>query len=134
MYNTFLEIFSLGLLKDGMDGVKVLRMAVHIPSIEDDDDDPVPLFKLEDGVAESSAGLACAKMAGVDSKIIRRANEILGALKTGNPVEPVSSETNLNSIFQKNVRRVLRCFLAMDSWNKASDDELDNLNETLLYM
>ena len=43
----FLEIFSLKLLSDGVDNVKVLHMAVHIPdSDDDDDDDAVPLFKL----------------------------------------------------------------------------------------
>jgi len=130
----FLEIFSLGLFKDDMDGIKVLRMAVHIPSSVDDDGDPIPLFKLEDGVAESSAGLACAKMAGVNRNVVERAQEILTALKTGHPVEPISSKINLNSISQSNVQRALSFFLSVDSWNKISEDEIARFKENIFNM
>jgi len=109
-------------------------MAVHIPSSVDDDGDPIPLFKLEDGVAESSAGLACAKMAGVNRNVVERAQEILTALKTGHPVEPISSKINLNSISQSNVQRALSFFLSVDSWNKISEDEIARFKENIFNM
>lgn len=121
-------------MRDNFDGVKALRMAVHIPASGDEDDDPVPLFKLENGIAESSAGLACAKMAGVDKKVIGRAKEILSALKTGNPVQPISPENNLNSFCQSNMKSVLKIFLMVDSWTNASSDELENLKKKVICM
>ena len=90
----FLEIFFLGLLR----GIKVLQMTVYVPDSEDGN--AVPLFKLEDGVANSSVGLVCAKMAGVSKGVIGRSKEILGALKDGQPVLPIPPSLNSNSVFQ----------------------------------
>ena len=55
----FLEIFSRNLLVDGQNGIKTLRMAVHVP--RDEKEIAEPLFRLEEGVADSSAGIICAK-------------------------------------------------------------------------
>ena len=130
----FLEIFSLGLLNDNMDGVKFLRMTVHIPVSDDDNDEAIPLFKLENGIAESSAGLVCAKMAGVDGKIIRRAKEILTAVKTGCPVQPISSQNNLNSSCQKNMKLALRHFLSVDNWEDANLEDLVAFQKKVVLM
>ncbi|KAL9179395.1 hypothetical protein ACHAXT_008685 [Thalassiosira profunda] len=118
----FLELFSLGLLKDGQDGVKAVQMSIHVP--QTDEDDAVPLFKLEDGVAQSSAGLVCARMAGLNRKVVDRASDIISALKGGEQVKPLPESMNANSPFQPNVRSAIRLFLAVDSWANASDEDL----------
>lgn len=128
----FLEIFSLGLLRDNCDGVKVLQMAVHIP--DSDDDDAVPLFNLQQGVAKSSAGLVCAKMAGVHVDVIGRAGEILGALRDGKTVKPIPAKLNSNSAFQPSAKAALRHFLGVDSWANESDDEVNLLQQKILLM
>jgi DNA mismatch repair protein MSH5 len=128
----FLEIFSLGLLVDGHAGVKVLQMAVHIP--DSDDDDAVPLFNLQEGVAKSSAGLVCAKMAGVHSDVIGRAREILGALKEGHSVKPIPAKHNSNSAFQPPAKAALRHFLGVDSWADESDDKVKDLQHKIGLM
>lgn len=128
----FLEMFSLGLLKDGRDGIKALRMAVHVPT--SDEDNPIPLFKLEEGVANSSAGLVCARMAGVKRSVVGRANEILGALRDGNPVQPIAAVKNNNSALQPTAKTALRLFLGADSWTNASNEDLTRLHEKILCM
>ena len=128
----FLEIFSLGLLSDGYDGIKVLQMAVHIP--DSDDDDAVPLFNLEEGVAKSSAGLMCAKMAGVHSDVIGRAREILGALKEGHTVKPIPAKLNSNSAFQPSAKAAIRHFLGVASWTEESDEEVNKLQDKIRLM
>lgn len=128
----FLEILSLGLLCDGIDGIKALRMAVHVPSSVDDN--AVPLFKLEEGVANSSAGLVCARMAGVNSNIVERAREIITALKEGQQVKPVPESLNSNSIFKPSAKAALRLFLGVDSWADASDEDLRMLQQKVKNM
>ena len=149
----FLEVFSLKLLTDGVDSVKVLQMAVHIPdpngmvpvngdgdyddNVKDDnvgDEDAVPLFKLEEGLAKSSAGLVCAKMAGVLDDVTARAREILGALKNNNQVKPIPANMNSNSVFQPSAKAALRFFLGVKSWKDAPDEVLDKLQEEILRM
>mmetsp|Transcript_16892 Transcript_16892/g.36647 ORF Transcript_16892/g.36647 Transcript_16892/m.36647 type:complete len:148 (-) Transcript_16892:3599-4042(-) len=98
----FLEMFSLGLLKDGRGGIKAVQMSIHVP--ESDEDDAIPLFKLENGVASSSAGLICARMA---------------------------ERMNANSPFQPSVKSAIRLFLAVDSWANATDDDLDLLQDLI---
>jgi len=128
----FLEVFSLGLLRDGQDGIKTLRMAVHIPS--SDRDNPVPLFKLEEGVASSSAGLVCARMAGVKRSVVGRANQILGALRDGQAVQPIESMTNTNSVLQSEAKAALRMFLGQAKWNNATNEEVAALQEVIIRM
>ncbi|KAL7554025.1 hypothetical protein ACHAWF_017390 [Thalassiosira exigua] len=123
----FLEMFSLGLLTDSSDGIKAVRMSIHVP--ESNEDDAVPLFKLEDGVASSSAGLVCARMAGLDEKVVDRASDIITALREGKQVKPLPESVNANSPFQPNVRSAIRLFLAVDSWANATDEDLDLLQE-----
>jgi len=128
----FLELFSLGLLKDGVGGIKAVRMSIHIP--ESDEDDAVPLFKLEDGVASSSAGLVCARIAGLNKKVVARCKEITESLRDGKKIRPLPESLNANSPFQPNVKSAIRLFLAVDSWKDCSDDDLDLLNELVARM
>ncbi len=144
----FLEILSLGLLSDGIDSVKVLQMAVHIPesnvtkcddddnddSEENNDEDAVPLFKLEEGLAKSSAGLVCAKMAGVLDDVTARAREILGALKGNHQVKPIPANLNSNSVFQPSAKVALRFFLTVESWKDIPEEVLDQMQEKILHM
>lgn len=128
-----MEVFSLGLLKDNVDGIRVLRMAVHVP--ESNEDNPVPLFKLELGIAKTSAGLVCAKMAGVPAKVISRSKEILTAVKGDTPVQPISDSSNENlATSQETSRDALRFFLGVNSWANAADDELSTLNQLIGLM
>ena len=128
----FLEMFSLGLIKDGESGIKAVRMSVHIP--ESDEDDAVPLFKLEDGVASSSAGIVCAKMAGLNKKVLDRCKEITECLRDGKKIRPLPHSANANSPFQASVKSAIRLFLAVDSWIDASDEDLDLLKELISRM
>lgn len=123
----FLEMFSLGLLDDSKGGIKAVQMSIHVP--ESDEDDAIPLFKLEDGVASSSAGLVCARMAGLKKNVVDRASDIIAALKEGKQVQPLPESMNQNSPFQPNVRSAIRLFLAVDSWSNATDDDLNLLQE-----
>ena len=102
-------------------------MRIHAP--ESDEDDAIPLFKLEDGVADSSAGLVCARMAGLNKKVVNRAAAIITALKDGTQVQPIPESMNVNSPFQPNVRSAIRLFLAVDSWASATDEDLLLLQE-----
>jgi len=128
----FLEIFSLGLLKDGVGGIKAVKMTIHIP--ESDEDDAVPLFKLEDGVASSSAGLVCARIAGLNKKIVNRCKEITECLRDGKQIRPLPESMNANSPFQASVKSAIRLFLAVDSWMDATDEDLDLLKELISRM
>lgn len=130
-----MEIFSLNLLKDGVDNLKVLHMAVFIPDTDgEEEEDAVPLFKLEEGIAKSSAGVICAKMAGVHEDVTLRAREILGALKNGNKVKPVPAKMNSNSVFQPQAKAALRHFLGNNSWKDEEETELVALQKKISLM
>jgi len=120
----FLEMFSLELLKDGVDGTTVLRMAVHLPNVFDEgmenDDNAVPLFKLERGVAVTSAGLVCAKLAGVSKSVRDRARSILFAMRNVNRLAPVSGEQNSNCFQQSDTKAALRAFATIEEWLDSS--------------
>lgn len=120
----FLEIFSAGLIQDGVDGIKALRMAVHIP--ETPEESANPLFTLEEGVASSSAGLACAKMAGVKPAVIERAEEVVQAVKERSKVQPLAEILRGNLDLSSNTKNVLDMFIGTD-WNAQSDLEIDQL-------
>jgi len=107
-------------------------MSVYIPN--SDEDDAVPLFKLKDGLAKSSAGLVCAKMAGVSQDVTIRAKEILGALKSNHQVKPIPANMNSNSIFQPSSKVALRYFLGVDSWIDQPQDALDTLQNKIALM
>jgi DNA mismatch repair protein MSH5 len=123
----FLEMFSQGLLRDGENGLKALHMAVHVP--REQDEMAAPLFKLEEGVADSSAGIICARKAGLNRQVVGRANEIVQVLKHGQTLQP--SEEVLKAIAARILTPVakdaLRDFLSVKSWADATDEQIQML-------
>jgi len=123
----FLEVFSRQLLQDRDNGVRALRMAVHIP--RDRCDRAEPLFRLETGVADSSAGIVCANMAGLHMSVVARAQYIVVALKDGKQVQPCKE------VQQAIVRRmlapaaddILRTFISRPTWGDASNEEISEI-------
>lgn len=117
-------MFSRQLIVDGENGIKALRMAMHVP--EDREDIAVPLFRLEEGVADSSAGIVCAKMAGLTRSVVTRAKEIVDTLKQGNQLTP-SAEVQraiASRAIPPSAQTALRVFLSQSSWANASDEEV----------
>lgn len=127
----FLEVFSRRLLSDGKDGINALRMAVHIP--QDTGDIAKPLFRLDCGVADSSAGIICAKMAGLHRAVVARAQEIVVALKAGTKLEPRVDvqKAIVSKLLSPAANDVLRTFLSKPSWENASNEDIHNLLEKI---
>jgi DNA mismatch repair protein MSH5 len=125
----FLEIFSLHLLHDSKDGVSALRMAVHIS-----EGDNFPLFRLEKGIATASAGLACARTAGVQGGILTRVKEILDATKEGRPVPPIPDNLNSNSALQTRAKLAIHAFISVDDWIESSKENLLLLEQKVSSM
>lgn len=113
----------MGLVQDGVDGIKALRMAVHIPKSPDESANP--LFLLQEGVASSSAGMVCAKMAGVKPAVIDRANEIVLAVKERRKVQPLVEILRGDLDLSTNAKQVLDAFIGTD-WNAATDVGIDH--------
>lgn len=121
----FLEIFSLNLVRDGIAAMKAFQMQVQIPKT--DDGQAKPLFKIQPGVAKSSAGLVCAEKAGVNKQIIRRAGEILGALQSGTQAGPAEEICNPPLAIPTDAKEALDIFLRVDDWQEASSETLRRL-------
>jgi len=125
----FLELFSLELLVDGRGGVKCFKMGVHVP--ESEDEDIVPLFKLEPGFASSSDGLACAKMAGLDAGVLKRGYEILQVIKGEGELKKVSGDEKV----EKRRTELLSAFLggegAAVDWQAAGERQVAGLKKKI---
>jgi DNA mismatch repair protein MSH5 len=127
----FLEIFSMGLVVDGEMGVKALRMAVHIPGKSGED--AVPLFVLEEGVASSSAGLVCAKIAGVKDAVIARASEIVQAVKERRKIQPLTEILRGHLDLSTVAKEVLKEFIETN-WQDASKESINLFLNKVLTM
>lgn len=114
----------MGLIRDGEDGMKALQMAVHVPGSAEEL--AAPLFQLEEGVATSSAGLVCAKMAGVKQAVIDRADEIVQAVKDRRKVQPLFEILRGHLNLSSNVKEALAQAIGTN-WKEASDDQVDRL-------
>lgn len=125
----FLELFSMNIVQDKTSGFKARRMAIHVPN--DDEDDASPLFKLEDGVASSSAGLICAKRAGLNHKIVDRAKEIIKTIRDRHPILPLNEAMPETSELLNEEKEMLQFFFTVDSWENANDTELCTLIQKL---
>lgn len=121
----FLEVFSMNVIQDKSCGFKARRMAIHLP--KDDEDDATPLFKLEDGVACSSAGLICAKRAGLNHNIVNRAKEIILSMRQRRQILPLQEAMPPEFSLSVEERDMLRYFFSVDSWENANEDELRTL-------
>ena len=100
-------------------------MAVHWPT--KDERQAVPLFKLEDGVASSSAGLVCAENASVNKNVIARAYEIIAALKSGEKIEPSIGVIRSKLKLSPDATEALTLFLKQDDWREASESDVRRL-------
>lgn len=120
-------MFSRKLLTDGENGLKALRMAVRIP--QDKEDSAYPLFKLEEGVADSSAGIICAKMAGMNSKVVERAKQVLQAQKDGRELEPEEEvlRNTASNILTPQTNDVIKSLFSRQSWRDATDQDVQIL-------
>mmetsp|Transcript_38893 Transcript_38893/g.80757 ORF Transcript_38893/g.80757 Transcript_38893/m.80757 type:complete len:223 (-) Transcript_38893:1824-2492(-) len=120
----FLEIFSMNLLTDGESGVKAHQMTVQIP--ETDAQLPYPLFRLRDGVASSSAGLACAQMAGLKPTILERATEIVQATRDRTQVRPLTEILRDSLHFSEDRKSAIIHFVRTE-WEEATSDDVETL-------
>jgi DNA mismatch repair ATPase MutS len=125
----FLELFSMNLMRDSSAGIRALNMEVQIP--ECDRETAAPLFKLRQGVAQSSAGLACAKLSGVKESVLKRAREIMTATKDGRRIEPITEV--LRNAFADGEREAVAALLTTD-WKNADDEALSDFRERILYL
>jgi DNA mismatch repair protein MSH5 len=100
-------------------------MSIHLP--DDNEDNAVPLFKLEYGVASSSAGLVCAKNAGIERKVLVRAKEIIQALKSKTYIEPTIEAMARAPYLTDEEKEVLTLFSSVESWEAATDSQLRSL-------
>ena len=121
----FLELFSMNIIDDQTCGFKARRMAIQLPS--SDEESATPLFKLEDGVASSSAGLYCAKRAGLDHKIVDRAKEIIKTIRGRCKILPLPEAVSRIFELSTEEREMLLLFFSVDSWEGASEEELRTL-------
>lgn len=107
-------------------------MAIHLPD-SNQDDNATPLFKLEKGVASSSAGLVCARAAGVNKRVLKRAKEIITALRDGGQVPPDREVLRAASL-KGPPREAVRMFVGEDSWKTASDNDVSLLLQKIKEM
>ena len=117
----FTETFSMKMLQDGENGLKALQMAVQIP--ERTSELAIPLFKLENGVADSSAGLVCARMAGLRQGIVDRASEVIQLIRDGKQIYPMEEIFRANSPFTSAQLDLLRHLVQRD-WHQATDAQI----------
>lgn len=127
----FLELFSMDVIHDQQGGIRARRMTIHLPNGVEDDAEP--LFKLEDGVASSSAGIICARNAGISHTVIDRAKEIIQIMKSNNGevLRPLPDAMPYHTIpqFSKTEEEMLTYFASVESWETASKAELKKLVE-----
>lgn len=127
----FLELFSMNLLKDGHEGINALQMAIRLPEEDGDKEDiPVPTFHLERGICASSAGLACAALAGLDQNVISRARHIIQCSRNRVKLEPDPQVYRSIYGISRSSQSVLHEFLATD-WKAASKDEIASFHQRL---
>ena len=121
----FLELFTMNVIQDGRDGIRARRMTIHLPN--NDQDGAMSLFQLEDGVASSSAGLVCAKHAGVSNAVIDRAKEIIKTLRARKMIQPIPEATNQVPILSEAEREILARLVNVNSWESCDEDVIIRL-------
>jgi DNA mismatch repair protein MSH5 len=121
----------MGLLQDCENGIIALRMAIRVPDTAEELAEP--LFRLELGVANSSAGLICAKMAGVKQAVIDRAHEIVNATREGSRVQPLIEIWRSHFSLSRTAREVFHQFLRTD-WKGVSVNDVDHLLSSARHM
>jgi len=109
-------------------------MKVRLPTEDTDDGGSggfaKPLFKIEEGVATSSAGLLCAAKAGVSKSITNRAKDILRVLQSGDSessIQPLEEIFDPPMELSQDEYEALTIFLSTPNWKDASDEKLRRL-------
>lgn len=100
-----------------------------------------PLYKLRLGVATSSEGIACAKVAGVQTEILERAEKIKENIKARRPIKTGLRQLSLTGSKKNRVlsnaknRILLELFLRNESWavEEHHDTGLDAINPKTGY-
>lgn len=128
----FLELFSMGVIQDKANGIKARRMAINLP--RGNEDNAAPLFKLEEGVASSSAGLICAKQAGVHPRIISRAKNIIQRMRDRQPIVALKEAMPQGPGFSADEVHMLDLFFSVENWEDATDDQIRMLIQKLSYV
>jgi DNA mismatch repair protein MSH5 len=127
----FLELFTMNVIVDCKDGIRARRMTIHLPK-GDEEDGAAPLFKLEDGVASSSAGLVCAKNAGVAHAVIDRAKQIIQIMRARKIIRPLPEATKQQvPTVSESEKEMLKHFVSMDSWERSNDEDIMKLLQLL---
>eukprot|EP00605_Chrysophyceae_sp_TOSAG23-4_P002424 GSChrysophyteH1.ASY1.ANO1.2683.1 assembled CDS len=108
------------------------EMSVHLPETRgtDDDEEAVPLFKLELGVSQNSYGLQCAKQAGVSEDLVNRAYVVRASLERGEMIRPMNMAPNQRPVLDKAAhQRLLKRFLSVHDWNDEEEAPVEALLE-----
>eukprot|EP01041_Mallomonas_annulata_P003970 gene3971-7912_t len=102
--------------------------------LDEEDGDPTPLFVLKVGVAPSSGGIPCARLAGVPEQVLERAVAVRSAIAAREPLRPATlhhhsnnnNTTNQQQQSHMNIQQseLLKLFLAYSNWERASTAEL----------
>ena len=79
-------------------------------------------------MAKSSAGLICAKRAGVRADIIRRARQIMDVMKDGVSLKPWTEAVEQRNALPSAVEvDVVDYYLSVGNWETATEDDLRTL-------
>lgn len=113
-------------------GVTALQMKVQIPENKSNKS-AVPLFTLEEGVADSSAGIACAAMARVKRSIVERAREIVHAVRNKEKVKPLVEILRSDLDLSDAAKSALGKFIEED-WIMAPESAIDELLAEITLM
>jgi len=84
----------------------------------DANDSPVPLYKLEVGVAPTALGIHCAAEAGVPECIVKRAREVREHIQAGTPIN-ARQDASLRQ--NHTIARLLRTFLSARNWSDTQE-------------
>lgn len=128
----FTEVLHKDLLDPQPEGpVTVFRMEMHQTENELTEDAdgfalPAPLYRLQLGIAPSSEGIACARLAGVVDAVIDRAQYVKETVTAKRPIKP-------NALYEDQLlggdkgRSILSLFLGTADWNSATAEDLAQL-------
>ena len=91
---------------------------------EEAQEDAVPLYRLRVGVAASSEGLQCAKMAGVSQAVLARAAAVKRAIEKRERLPAAIMKTGA-PLQQRRSRSLLLGFMSQEQWAQAQEDEVE---------
>jgi DNA mismatch repair protein MSH5 len=111
--------------------IEVMQMTMQ-PQNQNDNQlnrltDSVPIFKMKKGVARSSHGIACAKMAGVCDEVISRAMDVLQVVyEGGEQIPPLEGVTNCLERSRTHID-ILRLYYSISDWSTCPESDIKQL-------